>query len=41
MPFCSRRCIRGNENRIAGRIMCDDCHAAHNAARDIRAAFNR
>ena len=27
MPECSRRGVRGNENRIGGLIVCDGCHA--------------
>lgn len=26
-PGCSRRGVRGNENRIDGRRVCDYCHA--------------
>lgn len=27
MPGCRRKGVRGNENRIDGVVMCDDCHA--------------
>lgn len=27
MPDCSRQNVRGNENWIDGKIVCDDCHA--------------
>jgi hypothetical protein len=27
VPDCCRKGIRGNENRIDGRIVCDYCHA--------------
>ena len=27
MPGCCRRGVRGNENVIDGKIMCDYCHA--------------
>lgn len=27
MPSCSRKGVRGNENRIAKLIICDDCFA--------------
>lgn len=27
MDKCDRRGVRGNENNIAGAIMCDYCHA--------------
>lgn len=26
MPHCERKGIRGNENIIEGRVMCDYCH---------------
>jgi hypothetical protein len=29
MPNCVRSGIRGNENRVDGRIMCDACHARY------------
>ena len=25
MPDCPRHGVRGNENRVDGKIMCDDC----------------
>jgi hypothetical protein len=27
VPGCSREGVRGNENRIDGKIVCDYCHA--------------
>jgi hypothetical protein len=27
MPNCSRKGVRGNENRIDGKVMCDYCHS--------------
>jgi hypothetical protein len=27
MPGCSRKGVRGNENIIDGKRVCDDCHA--------------
>jgi hypothetical protein len=29
MPHCSRLGVRGNENIVDGRLMCDQCHAIH------------
>ena len=29
MPDCSRAGVRGNENRIDGKIVCDYCHARY------------
>lgn len=26
MSGCNRRGVRGNESRIGGKIVCDDCH---------------
>lgn len=27
LPDCTRQGVRGNENRIAGRLVCDNWHA--------------
>lgn len=27
MPGCSRQGVRGNETRVAGRVVCDGCHS--------------
>jgi hypothetical protein len=29
MPHCSRLGVRGNENIVDGRLMCEQCHAIH------------
>lgn len=47
MPNCKRHGVRGNENIVAGRVMCDDCHAEYMHLRsgpmskDVEEAFNR
>jgi hypothetical protein len=47
MPNCKRRGVRGNEQIIAGRVMCDDCHAEYLQFRfkpmseDVRQAYDR
>ena len=29
MPGCCRQGVRGNENIVAGKVMCDYCHSAY------------
>jgi hypothetical protein len=45
MPHCSRLGVRGNENIVDGRLMCDECHAIHllrrTCANDFTATMER
>ena len=45
MPHCSRLGVRGNENIVDGRLMCDQCHAVHllrrSGANDYAATMER
>jgi hypothetical protein len=45
MPHCSRLGVRGNENIVDGRLMCDQCHAIHllrrSGANDYAATMER
>jgi hypothetical protein len=45
MPYCSRLGVRGNENIVDGRLMCDQCHAIHflrcSSANDFAATMER
>ena len=42
---CSRLGVRGNENIVDGRLMCDQCHAIHflrcSSANDFAATMER
>ena len=39
MPHCSRLGVRGNENIVDGRLMCDQCHAIHFLRRSVANDF--
>jgi hypothetical protein len=45
MPHCSRLGVRGNENIVDERLMCDQCHAIHllrlSGANDYAATMER
>jgi hypothetical protein len=34
MPGCCRQGVRGNENIIDGKVMCDYCHSAEMSRRE-------
>jgi hypothetical protein len=34
MPGCCRQGVRGNENIIDGKVMCDYCHMAEMSRRE-------
>jgi hypothetical protein len=39
MPHCTRFGVRGNENVVDGRLMCDQCHAIHLLRRSVANEF--
>jgi hypothetical protein len=39
MPHCTRLGVRGNENIVDGRLMCDQCRAIHLLRRSVANEF--